>query len=59
MGKKRLYKQIMIYHKQKADHIAAIWQVSIRMAKYDVEVLVKTGLIRFVGARKTGWYEAT
>lgn len=41
----------------KADHIAATWEVSHRMAKYDVEALVKQGLIRFRGAKKNEWYE--
>jgi hypothetical protein len=45
--------------RRKADHIAATWQVSTRMAKYDVEALVKKGLIRFNGAKKNGWYEPT
>ena len=44
--------------RRKADYIAATWEVSQRMAKYDVEALVKQRLIRFKGAKKNGWYEA-
>ena len=42
---------------RKADYISATWQVSLRMAKYDVEDLIKQSLIRFKGAKKNGWYE--
>lgn len=44
--------------RRKAEHIASTWQVSHRMAMYDVETLIKQGLIRFRGAKKNGWYEA-
>jgi hypothetical protein len=42
-----------------ADDIAIVWDVSARMAKYDVETLLEQGLIRFRGAKKNGWYEVT
>ena len=40
----------------KAADIVSIWKVSLRTAKYDVAELVDSGLIQFVGARKTGRY---
>lgn len=44
--------------KVKSDDIMAAWQVSVRSAETDIAGLVKAELIRFVGARKTGCYEA-
>ena len=37
----------------KAEHITATWNVS----KYDITTMAETGLIRFVGTRRTGSYE--
>ena len=45
-------------HKIKAADIMAVWKVSFRAAKYDVAGLADLELVRFVGARKTGYYEA-
>ena len=45
--------------RRKVSHITATWEVSDRMARYDIEALVKQRLIRFRGAKKNGWYEAT
>ena len=45
-------------HKIKADHIALTWQVTVRAGEIDIAGLVKAKLIRFVGAKKTGGYEA-
>lgn len=41
----------------KAEHIITTWNVSLRTAKYDIATMAETGLIRFVGARRTGSYE--
>lgn len=46
-------------HKEvRAEDIATAWEVALRTAKRDVAGLSAAGMIRFVGARKTGWYEA-
>lgn len=42
----------------RAADITAHWSVSTRTAKGDVAGVMRLQLIRFVGARKTGWYEA-
>lgn len=42
----------------KAEDIVATWKVSIRAARYDVGELSKAGLIRFLGSKKKGKYEA-
>jgi len=39
------------------DNIVTHWEVSLRTAKSDIAEIVRMKLIRFVGARKTGWYE--
>lgn len=44
-------------HVVKAEHIALAWQVSSRASELDVAQMVRAGIIRFVGARKTGHYE--
>ena len=41
----------------KAEHVTATWNVSLRTAKYDIATMAETGLIRFVGTRRTGSYE--
>lgn len=41
----------------RADHIATAWKVSARSSELDISGMVKAGLIRFTGARKTGRYE--
>lgn len=45
-------------HKIKVADIVAVWGISSRTAKYDVAGLADLELVRFVGARKTGHYEA-
>ncbi|MCK6418277.1 MAG: hypothetical protein L6Q57_04975 [Alphaproteobacteria bacterium] len=45
-------------HRIKAEEIARTWDVSQRTAKYDVAGLMDTGLVKFIGAKKTGWYAA-
>lgn len=45
-------------YKIRATDIISMWRVSARAAKYDIEGLVTLDLIRFVGSRKTGNYEA-
>jgi Fic family protein len=40
-----------------AENIETTWRVSLRTAQRDIATLVDIGLVRFTGARKTGWYE--
>lgn len=40
-----------------ASDIELSWCVNIRTARRDISGLVDLGLVRFEGARKTGWYE--
>lgn len=40
-----------------AENIESVWRVSLRTARRDIALLTDIGLIRFEGARKTGWYE--
>lgn len=42
----------------KARDIVVYWRVSTRTAKTDLARMIQMGLIRFVGAKKTGWYES-
>lgn len=46
-------------HAVKAEHIAQAWRVSRRASELDVAQMARAGIIRFVGARKTGHYEYT
>jgi hypothetical protein len=46
-------------YKVRSVDIMAVWKASARAAKYDIEGLVGLELIRFIGSRKTGYYEAT
>jgi hypothetical protein len=46
-------------HRSRARDIMSVWRVSARAAKYDLAGLTDLNLIRFSGARKTGYYEAT
>lgn len=43
----------------KAEAIVLLWGVTLRTARRDVAGLVEKGLVQFVGANKTGFYEVT
>lgn len=45
--------------KVKAEDIIKMYDVSPRSAQTDVAGLIRAKLIRFVGSKKKGWYEAT
>ncbi len=42
----------------RASDIASVWHVTTRTAKFDIAELIKLKLIRYIGSRKAGRYEA-
>lgn len=48
--------QLQRGNKVRAEDIVGTWQVSAITAKRDIAGIVDAGMIKFVGARKNGWY---